>query len=209
MTVYASKPEINVREKLKELDYGHVPYEKMPAGSVIQVQSYTLRGSISFTNFSTSLNSGLQVDIAPKFANSKIYVSMELGSFASLTIGTWCAGRLYRNGSPIEGALANTGTNTGYGNLDGYSYMWASVAGRYRPNESSAGVTQVNHSVKPVSFSYLDSPNTTESTNYALYVYVRPNTSTTGSLNRTPDNATASDHAVQGLSTITVMEIAQ
>ena len=138
-----------------------------------------------------------------------MYVSMELGSFASITFGTWCAGRLYRNGAPIEGALANTGTNTGYGNLDGYSYMWASVAGRYRPNEPDAGTQQVNHSVKPVSFSYLDTPNTLSSINYALYVYVRPNSSASGSLNRTADNAITSDHAVQGLSTITVMEIAQ
>ena len=38
MTVYANKPAFNVREKLKELDYGKVPYHKMPAGSVIQVR---------------------------------------------------------------------------------------------------------------------------------------------------------------------------
>ena len=37
MTVYANKPAFNVREKLKEIDYGKVPYHKMPAGSVIQV----------------------------------------------------------------------------------------------------------------------------------------------------------------------------
>ena len=35
MTVRANKPAFNVREKLKELDYSHVPYEKMPAGSVV------------------------------------------------------------------------------------------------------------------------------------------------------------------------------
>ena len=39
MTVRANKPAFNVREKLKELDYSHIPYEKMPAGSVIQVYS--------------------------------------------------------------------------------------------------------------------------------------------------------------------------
>ena len=35
MTVRAHKSEFNFREKLKELDYAHVPYEKMPAGSVL------------------------------------------------------------------------------------------------------------------------------------------------------------------------------
>jgi len=179
------------------------------AGHVIQTQSYTLQGSVTFTNHSSTVNSGLEIAITPKFSNSKIYVTMNLGSFVSLTIGTWCAGRLYRNGSPISGALATTGTNTNYGNLDGYSYMHASVAGTYKATESSAGIQQVNHSVKPTSFSYLDSPNSTSTQTYALYVYVRKNTSTTGAINRTPDNAIASDHAVQGLSTITVQEIAQ
>ena len=36
MTVRISKPAFNLRDKLTQLDYGHVPYEKMPAGSVIQ-----------------------------------------------------------------------------------------------------------------------------------------------------------------------------
>jgi hypothetical protein len=179
------------------------------AGHVLQVQSYTLQGSVTFTNHSSTVNSGLQIAITPKFANSKIHVTMDLGSFCSLTTGSWCAGRLYRNGSPISGALATTGTNTNYGNLDGYSYMHASVAGRYKPNETDAGIEQLNHSVKPVSFNYLDTPNSTSTQTYALYVYVRKNTSTTGAINRTPDNAISSDHAIQGLSTITVMEIAQ
>ena len=38
MTVKITKPEINVREKLAELDYAKVPFQKMPSGSVVQVQ---------------------------------------------------------------------------------------------------------------------------------------------------------------------------
>jgi hypothetical protein len=163
----------------------------------------------TFTNSSSTVNSGLEVAITPKFSNSKIYVTMNLGSFCSLTTGTWCAGRLYRNAAPIPGALATTGTNTNYGNLDGYSYIHASIPGIYRPTESSAGIQQLNHSAKPASFNYLDSPNSTSTQTYALYVYVRKNVTTTGALNRTPDNAIASDHAIQALSTITVQEIAQ
>jgi hypothetical protein len=181
----------------------HIP------GHVIQIQSYTLQGSVTFTNQTSTVNSGLEVAITPKFSNSKIYVTMNLGSFCSLTTGTWCAGRLYRNAAPIPGALATTGTNTNYGNLDGYSFIHASIPGIYKPAESSAGVQQVNHSVKPASFNYLDSPNSTSTQTYALYVYVRKNVATTGALNRTPDNAIASDHAIQALSTITVQEIAQ
>ena len=36
MAVRISKPAFNLRDKLTQLDYGHVPYEKMPSGSVVQ-----------------------------------------------------------------------------------------------------------------------------------------------------------------------------
>ena len=49
MTVRANKPAFNVREKLKELDYSHLPYEKMPAGSVIQVYSKVTTNEFSGT----------------------------------------------------------------------------------------------------------------------------------------------------------------
>tara|TARA_B100001057_G_scaffold48262_1_gene43039 strand:- start:245 stop:793 length:549 start_codon:yes stop_codon:yes gene_type:complete len=35
MTVRITKPEFNLREKITELDFGQVPYHKMPAGSII------------------------------------------------------------------------------------------------------------------------------------------------------------------------------
>ena len=35
MTVRITKPEFNLREKLTELDFGQVPFQKMPKGSVI------------------------------------------------------------------------------------------------------------------------------------------------------------------------------
>jgi len=35
MTVRISKPAFNLREKLTELDYSQIPYEKMPIGSII------------------------------------------------------------------------------------------------------------------------------------------------------------------------------
>ena len=36
MVVRITKPEFNLREKLTELDYGRVPFQKMPAGSLVQ-----------------------------------------------------------------------------------------------------------------------------------------------------------------------------
>ena len=40
MTVRITKPEFNLREKLTELDYGRVPFQKMPASSIIQTKYY-------------------------------------------------------------------------------------------------------------------------------------------------------------------------
>ena len=55
MTVRITKPEFNLREKLTELDYGRVPFQKMPTGSVIQyVQADIDRMTNRFTTSSTS-----------------------------------------------------------------------------------------------------------------------------------------------------------
>ena len=79
MTVRAHKPEFNFREKLKELDYAHVPYEKMPAGSVIQVYS-----KVSSNEFGGTVSGGSgfadpgeghlfeTLSFCPMFSNSKI-----------------------------------------------------------------------------------------------------------------------------------------
>jgi len=65
MTVYASKPEINVREKLKELNYGHVPYDKMPAGSVIQTRTYKQNSGWISTTSTTEVFTGVEFAIYP------------------------------------------------------------------------------------------------------------------------------------------------
>ena len=76
MTVRANKPAFNVREKIKSLDYSHVPYEKMPAGSMIQYQ-YRYGTNHNFTTSSSSMIdlNDFYVDIAPKSANSLLVVS--------------------------------------------------------------------------------------------------------------------------------------
>ena len=44
--VRVEKDKFNLRSKLNELDYGQVPYEKMPAGSIIQAASTTITTSL-------------------------------------------------------------------------------------------------------------------------------------------------------------------
>lgn len=74
MTVYASKPEFNIREKLKEIDYGKVPYHKMPAGSVIQTVYSEYLGSGTANESETSSSSFqptlFEVTINPTSKNS-------------------------------------------------------------------------------------------------------------------------------------------
>ena len=73
MTIRAHKPEFNFREKLKELDYSHVPYEKMPAGSVIQVKTLKESNNSHLTTTSSSwVTMNYEIDFYPKFANSLI-----------------------------------------------------------------------------------------------------------------------------------------
>tara|TARA_B100001094_G_C17915810_1_gene663471 strand:- start:173 stop:796 length:624 start_codon:yes stop_codon:yes gene_type:complete len=79
MTVRVNKDAFNVREKLSELDYGHVPYEKMPLGSCIGSAFY--QSSLTTTTVLSMTNSGTDgYAIDPAFTyykrnpNSILYV---------------------------------------------------------------------------------------------------------------------------------------
>jgi len=180
MTVYASKPEINVREKLKELDYSHVPYEKMPAGSVIQVANATGDNGIIYnTGSSPSLlgstqNTPYTGSIFPKFSNSKIFVNISFsvllrdqGNAAAIGL------HLYRNGTLLSPTLA---TNP----HEFFNSTGALVGTR-------AGYT------------YLDEPNTTEEVTYLLKVHFRAGYT----------NQVIEFDSRDSVWTVTMMEIAQ
>ena len=74
MAIRVEKPAFNVREKLTELDSATIPYERMPKGSIIQVQhkyfpAYT---SVGQTNTPTKF---FDVNIYPKRKRSKFLVN--------------------------------------------------------------------------------------------------------------------------------------
>ena len=76
MTVRVSKPEFNLREKLTELD-SQVPYEKMPAGSVIQVkQNYVTSQTVY--GATTSATEVFGVDISPRLRDSNFLVTVHV-----------------------------------------------------------------------------------------------------------------------------------
>ena len=70
MTVRVNKSPINVREKLNELDYGHVPYDKMPPGSIIQVSCYKITSRITFS--STGYITAYTHTFNPRLNDSKL-----------------------------------------------------------------------------------------------------------------------------------------
>tara|TARA_R110000822_G_scaffold90628_1_gene209420 strand:+ start:260 stop:790 length:531 start_codon:yes stop_codon:yes gene_type:complete len=78
MTVYANKPAFNVREKLKEIDYGKIPYHKMPVGSVIQVTHKRVASAWISTTSTTLVASGVKLSIFPKRENSLILIRYNL-----------------------------------------------------------------------------------------------------------------------------------
>ena len=122
MTVRISKPEFNLREKLTELDYGQVPLQKMPSGSIIQVKQSSFNTYATFSNTSFSAISGFSVDISPKFVSSKILITLNL--LLEVRSASVIAIELTRGGSSIftnEGGLrANETANGGYTT---YSYL--------------------------------------------------------------------------------------
>ena len=116
MTVRITKPEFNLREKLTELDYDRVPYEKMPAGSIIQVRQSSFSTYATFNNSSFSAISGFTVDISPRFNLSKILITLNL--LLEIRSGSIVAIELTRGGSSIftntGGLRANESANGGY-----------------------------------------------------------------------------------------------
>ena len=74
MAIRVETPAFNVREKLTELDSASIPYERMPKGSVIQVQhkyfpDYTVVGQ------RTTPTKFFDVNIYPKRKRSKFLVN--------------------------------------------------------------------------------------------------------------------------------------
>ena len=114
MTVRAHKPEFNFREKLKELDYSHIPYEKMPEGSVISTETKL------FAEISTSGNSAQVIAdnmvFYPKLGNSRLLMDFNL---RNVTGGTdnytsvqvwWGTSSTYSENNRLD-SNSNTGTN--------------------------------------------------------------------------------------------------
>ena len=143
MTVRVSKPEFNLREKLTELDYGQVPYEKMPAGSVVQVAFNSLYGAAVGTTSSSFQNSGLFVDISPRFVTSKIIVTASVDAQTGNGTGKGVEYTFFRNvgadataTSPSVNVLQESaqGNYISYSSASGYIHERAAMLAEDNPN---------------------------------------------------------------------------
>ena len=78
MTIRIEKPAFNLRSKLNDLDFGQVPLQKMPSGSVLQVVFAQTNTEASQTNAATTQTTlfftNLEATISPRFSTSKILV---------------------------------------------------------------------------------------------------------------------------------------
>ena len=97
MTVRISKPAFNLRDKLTELDFARVPYEKMPPQSIIQRKRYFVT-----SNKSSSSASDLDVitgQIRPIFSSSQILIELAVTPYGGNEQNLSARGRIRRGGS--------------------------------------------------------------------------------------------------------------
>ena len=109
MTVRISKPEFNLRDKLTELDFARVPYEKMPPQSIIQRKRYFVTSQRS-----SSSSSDLDVitgQIRPIFASSQILIELAVTPYGGNENTLSVRGRLRRGYGVANGS---TGTQIMY-----------------------------------------------------------------------------------------------
>ena len=154
MAVKFTKPEIDVREKLSELDYAKVPYHKMPAGSVIQTvsETYNTRISTASTSF---VSTGFYVEINPKFKNSKTFVSISTSGNNNNTVGHDMFYTLFR--------ITSDATGTTSLNLGHATYGFAGL----RTNAAASGTN--NRLEVPISMNYFDDVNSTDTIKYEIW----------------------------------------
>jgi hypothetical protein len=120
---------------------------KLPAGSVIQVVNNTIQtvGNYFSTSSSSLVSTGASVSITPTSSTNKILLTVN----ATVDLGA--------NNGGIQGTIFRGGTNLG-----GSS---GAIMSTYYIGVTSAGIAN-----STMSMSFLDSPSTTSSTTYTIYV---------------------------------------
>jgi len=199
MTVRITKPEFNLREKLTELDYGQVPFQKMPAGSIIQVVS-AYKGDSFSTSSTTFVDiTGLSATITPRFTNSKILVQCCMGA----------AGTSQSNND--HGNVIRTLRSIGGGSFSTENKLNGLVEGNRIAITYKGSSMSYNADHMPGGFGFvgLDDPKTTSEVVYKLQVACQ-STTYPFYLNRSPANGnTGNIYHSTSMSSLILMEVSQ
>ena len=130
---------------------------------------------------------GMTASISPKATSSKVLIIISI-NFDNSRDNSQGGFRIYRNGSHLTAATAPSAGN------------------RYIVNTDFGANSNRDQSGMNRNFFYLDSPNTTSSRTYALYIYKR-NSGDKFSVNRGQTDANEGDDP-RMISTVTLMEVA-
>jgi hypothetical protein len=198
MTVKVTQPSINLREKISELDYDRIPYEKMPAGSIIGVQQtrFDTPLSIDHSSYSYYNFDALNISVTPKSASSKFLC------FAEVVGGEGDN----PNGGPTFSYAIGNSRYYGPHDTSNHTYAWTLNVPAFITIDdtiNSAFSTSANNWVylsKHYSGEILFEPNTTSELTFCLGYYGND----TFFVNR---NSYGQGYG-SGWTTLTVMEIA-
>jgi hypothetical protein len=197
MTVNISKPTINIREKLSELDFAKVPFQKMPSGSILQVVQTVKTDTFSSSTETTWVDiTGLSVTITPSSTTSKILL------ISSVVSNIYVAGT--SNISVLQHRF--TGGNSA-------NFVGDASSNRNRVAYATSfrqGIYESTLDGRPYTVTYLDSPNTTSAVTYQLQGRMGDNTGTASVMyvNQSSQDSDISTYGFRASSTITAMEIA-
>jgi hypothetical protein len=201
MTVYTTKNEIDIRDKLNELDFGKVPSQKMPTGSIVGVSQkrFDTRISINHNNVLQFYSfNDLNTVVYPKSKESKFLCFADVVSSEGKN----------PNGGPAFAYFVGNGVRTfGPHAASEHSYNWQIGTSAFVEVDdliTTAFTTSGNnwqYLTKTYHGSVLFEPKTTDKVTIQLGYHGM----TTFDVNR--NSYTAVDAYGSGWTTLTVMEI--
>jgi hypothetical protein len=160
------------------------------SNKILQVINVIKQDTFVTTSTSYSVVTGLSITITPKLASSSILIIPSINGNAQNRGGTI---EIRRNGSRVTALMPTGNGSRGPTNIGG---LWTGDASG--DNGMMFGRT----------IHLLDSPATTSATTYAVYARTLDPNSYGTRINYTNDDSDADDY-IRGVSTLTVMEIAQ
>ena len=180
--------DIRGKTAAASVDLSNATNLKMPAGHIVQVVSNTTTDTSSFASVNFLEYSALNTSITPKFATSKIFVTLNI-----------CVGNT-NDDNYNQFILQRDSTNIGLG-LSGQG-------GAAQATFSNNGpYTHAVYEIHSSSYSILDSPSTTSQVTYKLLARAMASTTRTMFFNR-PSNVDDANRSTT-TSTMSLMEIAQ